>query len=87
MLPIPQQLLNCSVLRWVGGYVEGVGADVLNEVLRKVYEEQGGRLEGELAEALGLTREEYNALVEWGTWLNELGAPTEAPSEEELEEE
>jgi len=88
LLPIPQYLINCILWNWLSDRIKNISADKLNEELKKVYEENRGKLEEELRETLGLSEEEYSELLEWGHWLNEQGVPSEPPLEgEEVEEE
>ncbi|MCX8185418.1 MAG: hypothetical protein N3E43_06680, partial [Sulfolobales archaeon] len=69
-LPVPAGLLKRGVWDWVEEPPAQTAGE-LNEHARKVYEENKERLEKELAESLGLTDEEYRAVVDWGKWLNE----------------
>jgi hypothetical protein len=45
------------------------------------------RLEKELLGSLMISEEEYRRLMGYGKWLNELGAPPQAETEEEILEE
>lgn len=67
-LPIPNKLLSCEL--WSGCTVPSGGAE-LNEVVAGIAEKSGRLLEQELAEALGLSDEVYEAITGYGEWLNE----------------
>ncbi|MEM4487462.1 MAG: hypothetical protein QXK88_01460 [Desulfurococcaceae archaeon] len=60
----------------------------LNTVAEDIFRNHGSQLEDELKRILGITDDEYKAIVEHGTWLNELGeAKAEGVAEEKMEEE
>ena len=66
-LPIPSKLLSCDL--W-NQYITPCEAD-LNEAAKRIAEENGRGLEQELSGALGLDDETYQAIIEYGEWLNE----------------
>ena len=67
LLPIPSKLLSCDL--W-NQYITPCEAD-LNEAAKRIAEENGRGLERELIGALGLDDETYQAIIEYGEWLNE----------------
>ncbi|MEM4827550.1 MAG: N-6 DNA methylase [Desulfurococcaceae archaeon] len=86
-LPIPRALLECNAWKIVEEVLVSRGED-LNAVAEEILRKHGSELEDELKKVLGLTDGEYKAIVEYGTWLNELGeAKVEGVTEEEMEEE
>jgi SAM-dependent methyltransferase len=91
MLPIPSALVNNTLWSFVENYLrQHEGALDLNTIAVNVLNNAKEKLEKELLESLMISEEEYRRLVEYGKWLNELGAPPQAETEEEgelLEEE
>ncbi|MEM1832185.1 MAG: hypothetical protein QXJ97_11735, partial [Desulfurococcaceae archaeon] len=86
-LPIPRALLECDAWRIVEVIASHHSGD-LNAVAEDIFRKHGGELEDELKRILGITDGEYNAIVEYCSWLNELGeAKVEGVTEEEMEEE
>ncbi|MEM4570982.1 MAG: hypothetical protein QXE66_06710 [Desulfurococcaceae archaeon] len=86
-LPIPRALLECNAWRVVEVIASHHGED-LNTVAEDIFGKHGSELEDELKRILGITDNEYNAIVEYCSWLNELGeAIVEEVAEEEMEEE
>jgi len=88
-LPIPSQLLQCNVWNWLVSYIKDVEDEELNKTSERILNDNRDRLIRELMQALDISEEDYKAIIEWGTWLNEQGSPRETlpPEEEELEEE
>jgi len=88
-LPLPFQLLQGNIWNWLENYIKDVKDEELNKALEGIFDENRDRLIKELIQVLDISEEEYKAVVEWGTWLNELGPLEETPplEEEELEEE
>ncbi|MEM3740532.1 MAG: N-6 DNA methylase [Candidatus Korarchaeum sp.] len=68
-LPIPQILLQCEIWNVVEEALSSEGE--LNAIAKGLLDEYGDKLESELRDALGITDEEYKAIVEYGEWLNE----------------
>ncbi len=86
-LPIPRALLECNAWRIVEVIASHHSGD-LNAVAEDIFRKHGSELEDELKRILGIMDDEYNAIVEYGKWLNELGeAKVEGVAEEEMEEE
>ena len=89
LLPIPRALVEGNLWRHIDKLVrDRINADNvdLNRLAKSIsFTEE---MEKELAEALGITWEEYKAIVEYGKWLNE-AMPLQYSVEElkEIEEE
>jgi hypothetical protein len=89
LLPIPRALVEGNLWRHIDKLVrDRINADNvdLNRLAKSIsFTEE---MEKELAEALGITWEEYKAIVEYGKWLNE-AIPLQYSVEElkEIEEE
>jgi SAM-dependent methyltransferase len=89
LLPIPRALVEGNLWRHidklVGDRVDAGNVD-LNRLAKSI--SLTGEMEKEIAEALGITWEEYKAIIEYGKWLNET-APLQYSVEElgETEEE
>ncbi|MEM3943984.1 MAG: hypothetical protein QXJ59_07845 [Thermofilaceae archaeon] len=87
LLPFPVALLNCRVWsEFLKAAVRTAFQDGynLNRIAEKVHNEYGKKLVDELIRSMGVSEEEYNALIEYGRWLNELGG--EQRLEVDLEE-
>ncbi|MEM1832459.1 MAG: N-6 DNA methylase, partial [Desulfurococcaceae archaeon] len=68
-LPVPQALLKCSTWKIVEEVlVQHVGD--LNTVAEDIFRNHGSQLEDELKRILGITVDEYNAIVDYCSWLN-----------------
>jgi len=68
-VPIPHDLITCNM--WKSISMPDKGND-LNLYGKKIQKEYDIILKKELIKALGLTDVEYNSLVNWSKWLNEL---------------
>ena len=71
-LPLPEQILQCNLWGWIKERVEGIENEELNKVLREIIEKYQEKLVDELVKTLELSKDEYDSIVEWGKWLNEL---------------
>jgi len=72
LLPIPRALVEGDLWRHIDRLVRdniNTGDVDLNRLAKSIsFTEE---MEKELAEAIGITWEEYKAIVEYGKWLNE----------------
>jgi hypothetical protein len=75
LLPIPKALVDDVLWEFLEDRLKGhQGLSDLNAVAKGITKEFAGRLEEELVHVLGVSKEEYEKLVEYGRWLNELKA-------------
>jgi hypothetical protein len=82
MLPVPRGLLDCKLWAFLDEYLKDSD---LNAAAARAVGERGREMAEELLGVLGVTEDEYKALVEWSRWLNETARPPEVEVEEEEE--
>jgi len=84
MLPLP-----CNIAHVLRGLVNppAKGAGDLNDVAREIAEKRREEVRGRLCDALGISAEEHDEIIEYGRWLNEIERSPQAGEEGEGEEE
>jgi hypothetical protein len=88
MLPIPKALVNDTLWSFLNKLLEHPReVPDLNSIARELLKNVADKLWNELINSLGISKEEYAKLIEYGKWLNELKAPQEEEIEEAEEEE
>jgi len=91
-LPIPLPLIECNMWNLINNYIDkNKSADKaldLNSIGNEILNKHKDELANELLEVLNINKDDYELLVEYGEWLNEI-APIEEEGieEEEIEEE
>jgi hypothetical protein len=88
LLPIPKALVNDTLWSFLNKLLEfPQEVPDLNNVACELLKNVADKLWNELINNLGISKEEYTKLIEYGKWLNELKAPQEEEIEEAEEEE
>ncbi|MEM1702998.1 MAG: N-6 DNA methylase [Zestosphaera sp.] len=88
-LPIPHALLKCGAWKIVEKVLTQHSNENLdlNATAKELLSRYGNKLEDELKQILDIADEEYEAIVEYGEWLNELGEARIEKEKAEAEEE
>jgi hypothetical protein len=92
LLPIPLPLIECNMWNLINNYIDkNKSADKaldLNSIGNEILNKHKDELTNELLEVFNINKDDYELLVEYGEWLNEIASiEEEGIEEEEIEEE